>query len=230
MLASARYRFLYIHVPKTAGRSLRRALRPYSDLRGGHFAAWGRKLGLVRPLPDWQSSLTDHATARQIRDAAPAEFFQTAFKFAVVRNPWDRYVSMFHFLKGHPQLDALGDGGTDFSEFMQSKAVRGYRRHQHTFLVDERGQLLVDFVAHFEDLQRGFDHVQRVLGIRGRLPRRNRSHHRDFRSYYTPRLWKIVARRCREDIRLFGYEPMVDDPYANVAPTLPAPRYLRAAS
>jgi hypothetical protein len=229
MLASARHQFIYIHVPRTAGRSIRRALRPYSDLKGAHVAVWARRLKVAPPLPSWQISLRDHATALQIRDAAPADFFQTAFKFAIVRNPWDWHVSMHHFLKENPKTDVYGGGVLDFPKFVQSAAAHQCHCRQRRLVADEHGQLMVDFLGRYESLERDFEYVQRVLGIRGRLRRRNRSHHRDFRSYYTPRLWQIVARRCREDIRLFGYEPMVTDPHADVVPPLPAPRQPLAA-
>ncbi len=217
MLVSQRYRFIFVHVPKTAGRSIKRALRPYSDLRGGHLAAWGRRLRLARPLPSWQLSLVDHVNARQIRDAAPAEFFRIAFKFAVVRNPWDWHVSMYHYLKTNPQIDVHGARQLDFPDFLESKVSLRYRRRQRSYLVDEGGRLLVDFVGRFEYLRRDFDRVLRVLAIRAHLPRRNRSFHRDFRSYYTPRLWQIVADRCRHDIALFGYEDLANSGWTGSA-------------
>jgi hypothetical protein len=64
----------------------------------------------------------------------------------------------------------------------------------------------VDFVGRFEALERDFATVCRRIGIDPSLPHINRSTHRDFRDYYTPRTKAMVAEAYSADIERFGYE------------------------
>jgi hypothetical protein len=73
------------------------------------------------------------------------------------------------------------------------------------FVTDHQGNLIVDFVGRFENLMEDFALLCHKLNITGTLGRRNRSQHRDYRSYYSARAIELVAQGCAEDIQLFGY-------------------------
>jgi len=81
---SHRHRFVFIAVPRTASTSIRRALDPYSDL----------KSGFERPF-------YHHATATELRAAfADRDWdWNTYLSFGLVRNPWERMVSQYRYLK-----------------------------------------------------------------------------------------------------------------------------------
>ena len=118
------------------------------------------------------------------------------FKFAFVRNPWDRCVSFYHFIRDRQiQQRTEGYRGTSFHEFIRSpsppykkgdnlKFVLGatWAKHSPTlynlytsshplenqvdWLLDEDGKMLADFVGKVERLQEDFDIVCDRLGFR----------------------------------------------------------------
>jgi len=131
------------------------------------------------------------------------------FRFAFVRNPWDRYVSSWSSF--HPKWD--------FAEYVERVGISlestfdGYendRWHalpQHLHLIDDNGRLLVDFVGRFETLQTDFDHICDQINVpRVVLPKLNRSKHKHYSQYYTDELREIVALRHKKDIEMFEYK------------------------
>ena len=208
MLLSYDPAFLFIHVDKAAGSSIQLALRPDAPKKSEHSLrrrlVWlGRlnRLGLYRAL-----EFPEHATGREVERCLPAPLFASLFKFAFVRNPWDRLVSRYAFLlrnADHPR-HGLVSGMKDFSDYVAWEIGRG-KMFQHTYVTDSRGELLMDFIGYYERLPEDFAKVCARLGVRAELPRANTSAHRDYRSYYTPATRDLVAGYFQRDIELFGY-------------------------
>ncbi len=216
MLVSYSHRFIFIHVGKTGGMSMREVLKP--------LAAEPDKFKMRRPpmLIDgrpnpmyavWETMLL-HAKARDVQKELPSEIFGEFYKFAIVRNPWDLQVSMYHFIlrepeaAKHAQVRALGsfDAFVDWVLTTPDPYPKGITKLQSEMVTDARGILLVDFVGHYETLAEDYAHVCGVLGIDAPLPHLNRSEHRDYRTYYNDRTRNLVAEHFRKDIELFDYE------------------------
>lgn len=210
MLVSLEHRFIFVHVPKSAGRSIRAALQPHARRATDYWTnRLARKLGargnlLAPPSRRW---LRQHTTARRGRLYLPRELFDTSFKFAFSRNPWDWLVSYYHFIQSRPRhrrhrrVRALGS----FANYVRDECRRP-RILQSDFVTDRRGGLLVDFVGRYETLNEDFSHVCRRIGVSARLDRRNTSRHGDYREYYDDELRALVAGAYRADIEFFGYE------------------------
>lgn len=203
MLVSHRHRFIFIHIYKTAGTSLRRALEPFAEGRlRRRVAGVTRRAGL--PFP---REAPRHLTARQIRERLGPELFDRYFKFAFVRNPWAWQVSLYHYVLGqrdHRQGDFIrGLGG--FDPYIRWRVAEEVRL-QRDFLIGDGGGLIVDYVGRMETLDDDFAAICACLGLKHRgLPHRNRSAHRDYRSYYTDETRDLVARAFAPDIEMFGY-------------------------
>jgi len=75
---------LFVHCPRTSGTAIRRSLLLGAD---------------PNARAQWPPDLGKHAFASQLRERIPAEVWETRFKFAVVRNPWDRLVSLYHLFR-----------------------------------------------------------------------------------------------------------------------------------
>jgi|CEGF01.1.fsa_nt_gi hypothetical protein len=75
---SERYNFIFFHVPKSAGSSIRKALLSIDPLATEH--------------------TIHHALPADVLSAIGQSAFDSAFKFSFVRNPWDRAVSLYHYL------------------------------------------------------------------------------------------------------------------------------------
>jgi hypothetical protein len=142
------------------------------------------------------------------------------FRFGFVRNPLDRLLSCYaqkivyyqRELGMAPLLWRYGKtfhADMTFEEFVKAVANIPDRisdihfRSQHTFLY-HRGELMVDFVGHFETLKQDWAYIQDKTGLPA-LPHQNKSRHADYRDSYTPELAAIAARRYARDIELFDY-------------------------
>lgn len=208
MLISYRHDFLFFHVYKVAGTSMRRALEPFAhrpETRPVNrlLARSGWKHGL--PLHRWRVPPV-HSKAREARAWLPRAIWEGFFKFAFVRNPWDWQVSLYHYMLGkasHKQ-HRLMQGLESFEEYIEWR-VREDRHLQSEFVTNEGGRIIVDFVGRFERLGEDFGHVCRVVGIDAELPHVNPSRHDDYRTYYSERARRLVAEHFAEDIERFGY-------------------------
>ena len=94
MIISASRQFVFVHIPKNAGTSISAVLMPFAD---GQSAA----------LPD-----TTHETVPALLSRHPE--LAGYFKFAFVRNPWERLVSLFFYAKQrlrptYPQFQDIED-------------------------------------------------------------------------------------------------------------------------
>jgi len=206
LLLSESKRFLFVHVQKTAGTSITELLAPHalapSASRCNRLAS---DLGLRR---DWRRYyFRKHAPLARAERVLPAELFGALFKFAFVRNPWDRLVSWYTFIledrehHRHQRVRRLAD----FGAFLRVEAQKR-RRSQWWMLQDSTGRLGVDFVGRFESLDRDIAQVCARLGIGQRpLSRSMSSRHAPYQSFYTPALVEFVARHWAAEIEAFGY-------------------------
>jgi len=214
MLLSYRYNFLFVHIAKTGGTSVRAALEPLRWRDPWYYPQWlcsrlshlsGHRLGTKFPR---------HAKIIAAKEMLPKEYFDRLYKFAFVRNPWDLQVSSYHHLRR--ERPRLLEGIADFSTFVRRKLdpERPYQYHldtsierQSDYLVDLSGRIVADFVGHYERLQEDFDLVCEHIGIGPRrLPHRRKATDReDYRRYYDDETAGLVAEYFRRDIENFGY-------------------------
>jgi hypothetical protein len=215
MILSNRYRFLYVHIAKTGGTSVRAALRRLQWRDPYYPAQW---------LCSRLSHLTGHRIAAKLprhakivcaQEMLPKDVFDGLFKFAFVRNPWDLQVSSWHHLRRErPQLL---EGHGSFAAFTRWKLdpQRPYQYHLDTaitpqtdYLVDLHGRVLTDYLGRYERLHDDFEQICRTLGVATpALPHKRQAtdRERDYRSYYDDDLAEQVARHFARDIEVLGY-------------------------
>ncbi|HYW75002.1 MAG TPA: sulfotransferase family protein [Gammaproteobacteria bacterium] len=192
-------RCIFVHIPKAAGVSINRTL--FGNLGGGH------------------RSMRDYQLIFSRRD------FERYFKFTFVRNPWDRLLSAYNFLKrgGMTKDDRLWAEANlaaydDFEQFVTGWVTRSnlslyvHFKPQVDFLrTPHSDRLPIDFLGFYENLSADFRYVCRRLGLPGNieLTQENRTAvgagAPDYRSRYTDEMREIVAEAYREDIVTFGY-------------------------
>lgn len=189
-------RGLFFHVPKTGGSSI--AAAGFLDYIG-HFPA-----------------------ASHVGRSIPPDRWARYFKFAFVRNPWDRFLSLYSYFAnmapGHrwhqgPNIDVAekvkryGSFGRFCRGFCTSGLDLDFHFWPQLFWIgDAQGNVLVDFVGRFEHLQADFDAVCARLGVgRTVLPRCNTSRHGHHAPYYDPTTARIVGALYRADVEQFGY-------------------------
>ncbi|MEM6262743.1 MAG: sulfotransferase family 2 domain-containing protein [Bacteroidota bacterium] len=226
MLISHSKKFIFIHVYKVAGTSIRKALHKYAH-RGWKFDAGNlnetardfKKFYLETPVKDhvkfavgeypkvYGREFEGHSTAREVKASLPPEVYDTYFKFAFVRNPWDWQVSLYHYMlkkKTHFQHEFISQM-RDFDEYLDWRLTHEVKL-QRDVIYDETGNLLVDFVGKQDQMEEDFVEICRRLNIKETLPHVNRSNRGDYRKYYTKRSASLVAEAFQADIETFGFE------------------------
>ena len=215
MLLSVKHRFLFVHIAKTGGTSVRASLQ---RLRWRDPWYWPMFLcSRLSHLSGHRIStkLPRHAKIVAAKELLPKEFFDALFKFAFVRNPWDLQVSSFHHIRRErPHYLA---GHEDFEGFLRWKLSpeRPYQYHidtsielQTDYLIDLHGELAVDFIGRYERLPEDFAEACQRIGVaRPDLAHKRRATDRkkDYRSYYRDETAELVAQHFRKDIELLGY-------------------------
>lgn len=160
-------------------------------------------------LLGWRARLVQgqHFTAQEIRHEMPDDAFDTAFKFAFVRNPWDWQVSNYAYAlhaPAHGQHDVIQELGS-FDAYIRYQ-YEEQAPSQSSFLDGDAGEELVDFVGRFETLEADFQTICAKIGVKAELPFLNASKRRkDWRSYYTDETRDLVADLFAQDIERFGY-------------------------
>lgn len=189
------HKCIFVHIPKCAGVSVCKSL--FGNLCAGH-------MDVVR----YQLIYSE-------------EEFNSFFKFTIVRNPWDRLVSAYFFLKkgGFHEKDRrwAEENISDCPSF--SRFVRDYLhkpkvfnyphfRPQYTYMCDYSGRLQVDYVGRLETITKDFDVIKLKIGLPdaelGKLNRR-KNRFDGYRDHYDVVTRDIVANLYKKDIQLLGY-------------------------
>ena len=200
---------IFIHIPKCGGSSIERTLWPRpedrkeANLYGGFISKY---------LNKYQTGGLQHLLASQVREEVGMNVFETFYKFAFVRNPWDRVVSQFAYMQQRPDLmDYVGmSQETEFKAYLELIQQKEHVQWmpQHRFLLDEDGTLLVDQIGRLESLRTDFSSILAKLNLNksAQLTHANRSDRQPIEKYYNDReTVEIVANIYSEDIKLFGY-------------------------
>lgn len=203
MVLSVTKNFLFIHIPKTAGTSVQHVLEPYGVT---DYLAYSR--GIDRYVLK-KSQFPPHL---RYADAASVLTVDLGgyFKFAFVRNPWDRYVSLYaYFRKDTNHAMHRRCTSCSFEDFIAdvtSGRATLDTRNQIDYVAEPSGMGPLDFVGRMENITSDFSLVCRKLGIENtELPLLNTTDHKHYRSYYSDALKKRVEEFARLDIREFGY-------------------------
>ncbi len=202
-MVSHQHRCIFVHIPKTAGNSINQIF------------------GV-----DWQ----DHKDLARYERELGLGIFTNYFKFAIVRNPWDRLLSDYNYQKkkSRPKESKLflfketGEPRT-FREWLEV-ALRDPHRyppgkwggevsesiHRWSPQVDWislNGRIAVDRVLRIENLAQDIRGVYETLGLPcKRLPRRNSRFHWSYSHYYDDASRDLVATYYADDIKAFGYQ------------------------
>lgn len=185
---------LFIHVPKVAGISI-------------CLSIYGQEVG--------------HQMLRYY-EACDREKTNKAFKFAFIRNPWDRLVSAYLFLKAGGMQKYKGDKyfsgliSRSFSSFeifvrdwLTPTSVYTFNHFipQLEFILNRAGTIGMDYIGRYEALDDDLAVVFERLGIQPHLEWKNKTDKSDYRQYYSHK-WMIekVGVIYEKDINAFGYE------------------------
>lgn len=221
MILSHSHRFIFVKTRKTASTSLERALIPHLGpedvwtpislpaVEGqNYYSLWPADMLTAKwfRAREWLGRehwlhyryAHDHMAIRKIRRWLPTASFQTYWKFAFDRNPWDFSVSLWFYLRRKSRFKL------DFDEFLHDYPVI-----PNWDLYTEDGMVVVDRVFRFEELNAGVKQIEAKTGFSiGVLPTDKSGYRegRNYRSFYTPWSRDLVATRYNKTIKFLEYE------------------------
>lgn len=205
MIISHLRRFIFSAIPKTGTHSVRRALRghlgPGDEEQVGLFEQKRLSVPALAVIGHGHLSLT------QVRPFLGEQAFAAYFKFAFVRNPFDRFVSYCAFMTRDDDEFARRPREVMRRFLFEDRPVDHLLfAPQHLFVTDEAGRLLTDLIGRVESMQASYDTICERLGLPSApLDKVNSSLRGDYRAYYEPALVDGVAALYRRDLELFGY-------------------------
>jgi hypothetical protein len=191
VIISGDRKFIFIHVPKTGGLSIRRFLQASSSD--------------VRDIFFW------HVPAKHAKKVIHG--WESYFRFGFVRNPWEVQVSMYNYILGmgnqHPEwqeVERCSNFRTYIDRYMRNNWENGNLITQSDMLFDDQDYCLVSLIGRFDTFTEDFEKACREMGIAmADLPWLNRSEHGEYRSYYDENAKSLVAKIYSRDLDLLKY-------------------------
>lgn len=194
-------KIIFFRVPKNASTSIHRGYlqRNYTTLN---------KRTSSRAFTKWKENVTK-------------DWFEQAFKFTFVRNPWDRFVSLFVYFTTYesqkPENSLIkrwnGDIPSfrrftlDFENICSNRVdIKSHAMKQIDFVLCN-GKKFVDFVGHFEFLVLEFNSVIRALELkREPLKHMMKTEHPPYMNFYDAETRQKVYELYKEDVEYFQYD------------------------
>lgn len=226
MIVNHQYKFIFLKTRKTAGTSIEIALSQFCgaddiitpitpideerrqalgypgpqnyQLSARHYGAgdWMRRL-----FKGKYKQLTNHSTARYVREALEPEVWNTYFKFSFERDPFDKAISSYYWrtkkLDPRPTI-------ADFLGTVPQRRICNW----DVYAIDD--EICVDFVGRYERLNEDLAFIKDKLGLPGELTlERTKAGHRQNRDHYSQVLDSksrdIIERVCAREIRALNY-------------------------
>ncbi len=212
-MISHQYRCVFVEIPKTGSTSIRNLVGSpptahlnICQIRYNLRNDWTHYGGVKNRLLASLYLLLPEEKRCQIGE----QHFRSYFKFGFVRNPWDRFVSLYMRDSSAEMRSKMSfEEYVECVKYSSSTCVHPVPHvNQLDWLVDPDGNLMVDFVGRFESLERDWTTVADRLGISDKLPHKNarESAKKHYTEYYSENTRRIIQDRFSTDIEYFEYE------------------------
>lgn len=216
MIFSFKKNFIFISVPKTGTQTIESVLSKYKDTHSSDEINLLYKKEGVQP-GRWNKEkhllpMAKHICADELKYKL-GEKYNNYHKVSFVRNPWDRTVSQYFFYKyklnkRHYENKKMKTY-KNFKTFVLKGIEMGRRPwlQQSFFICDKAGDILVNDVYKYENLQEGFNELcNKFYFPKWRLPHKNKTNHKHYTEYYDEETKQIVAEKYAQDIEYFEYK------------------------
>jgi len=221
-MISHQYKCIFIHIPKCAGTSRESALG-HLDGHTGRGGQDHRTIRMIEPLSIqsfiYKDNLLELTHRLRYRNkvilnpnnkitVTKKEYYEY-FKFTVVRNPWARAYSWYqnvirdeHHRKTHNITKDIS-----FNQFLKKFLGKGMLKPQIDYLKDFKGNIAMDYIIYFEDLENGFNTVKSLLNLPTEisLPHKIKGSTDQFYNAYNEENKRMIFEQYKEEIALFNY-------------------------
>ncbi len=196
------YKCIFVEVPKTGSTSIRSIIgspkKPHLNIKE-----------IKKEFFSEQEHI-DNGFFSFFKQRAIEKKWRQYFKFGFVRNPWDRVVSLYLRKEGIQMSKEMSF--SDFVYWIQNSSDTSIHPSKHKnqldWFLDHRGEIAVDFIGKFENLDNDWKFISNKLGSTHSLPHANKNpiKKKYYTEYYTDELRYIIANKFRKDIEYFNYE------------------------
>ncbi|PTX54452.1 sulfotransferase family protein [Litoreibacter ponti] len=204
--------FIFVHIPKTGGTSMALALEARAkadDVLIGDTPKARKRRRRVQGV-EATGRLWKHSTLRDIVGLVPQSQIDAARVFTLVRNPWDRIASYYHWLRAqsfeHPAVKLAR--GLEFSAFLHHPQTRASLQAAPygSYVTTAAGAERCDLFVRLEHLSEDLPKLEALIGCKlGPFPHDNRSERGATRDLYSDADRDLVAEIAAEDIARFNY-------------------------
>jgi len=201
---------IFIHIPKCAGTSIINALHQHG-LEKYRLNPWiGDSTFLAsKSVSEFNGSglvtfCHDYLHELKANGVLTDSFYDRAFKFCFVRNPWDRFLSLYHYKNIYEKRR------TRFKQFCMSfdrQKLKGQWNLQVSWIPDD-----IDYIGHVETIEQDFTYILSVLNLdhiqlkKDNTSKPIRFFKRHYTKYYDSESQEAIRDVYKEDIEKLGYE------------------------
>ncbi len=216
MIISEQYKFIFVHIPKTAGISVTDAFGKYaSSRRRTIWRSFSRRLPFKEGPA--KAHFQIHEPANKMISKLTRPVFDRYLSFSVVRNPFDHAVSHFEYMKQF-RIRSIASklSGMDFHEYLAYRTRRPFWNDtifarmpdQSYYLTDASGALAVKRLIRFENLGEELEALSRELSLPNfqlRHVNKTKAERRPMEQYYNNETEDLVRMIYQRDFDLLGY-------------------------
>lgn len=212
MIYSKGRRYIFLHAPKTGGTALTLALEDRAmadDVIVGDTPKAKARAKRQKAL-QVAGRLWKHSTLRDIEGLVDHETLDDLFIVTLVRNPWDRAVSYYHWLRAqsfdHPAVSLAK--ASDFEQFVTDAAIlASFADHPFgSYVRDKTGAERCTSFVRLEHLAQDIAPFEQHLGFALEIPHANASQRDgEYQRYFSRDSQNAIAQACAQDIARFGY-------------------------
>jgi len=210
-------KFVFIHIPKTGGRAIEKYFYKFlseNDIVGKNFQhCQNFKIGT--------KIIGQHERFDKIQMFVPEA--NNYFSFIFIRNPWSWIVSSYTMLSNFSSTTKKENKFSNFRDYIEN--LYKYKKENYKdkilkirlknidkiqFMVNMNNKIDIDFIGRFEFLQKDFDEIKSIIGLKDEEDLKNyngRTKHFPYKEYYrTQDLIDKVGFLCQEDIEYWGFD------------------------
>jgi hypothetical protein len=188
---------LFVHIPKTAGGSVKDYFNYEDKFKTGH-----KNINQIKKL----------ISSNNLK-------FRDYFKFVIFRNPWDRMLSNFNYRISHSKdtyWKNIKKKNFSFNDWLKKLTdevgINNLKKNNSYFsYINIKNKIAVDYIINFHNLNEDFNLIKKISNIKIKRNLKSngksahKASHKIFKHYYNSKSINIVEKIHEKDIELFNF-------------------------